>query len=94
MPNSKFNAADYLESPEDIAAYLDAALEENDPKLLAAALGDISRSKGMTMISKETGITRKGLYKALSADGDPKLTTLVGVLNTLGLRLSVTPLSN
>lgn len=82
---SKFDAADYLETPEDIAAYLDAAFEENDPILFAAVLRNISESECMK---------RKWLHKALSADGDPKLTTLVGVLNTLGLRLSVTPLGH
>ena len=66
----------YLESDEDIAAYLDAALEEDDPALLAAALGDVARAKGMTAIARETGPGRESLYKALSLGGNPEFTTV------------------
>ena len=64
-----WDAAEHLETKEDIAAYLEAALEDGDPSLVAAALGDIARSKGMTNIARETGLGRESLYKALSIEG-------------------------
>lgn len=79
----------YLDSDEAIAAYLDAVLLENDPALLAAALGDVARAKGMTQIARETGLGRESLYKALSAEGNPELGTVLKVLRSLGLRLRV-----
>ena len=66
-----WDAAEYLKTEEDMAAYLEAALEENDPSLIAAALGDIARAKGMTQIAKKTGLGRESLYKALSPEGNP-----------------------
>lgn len=74
-----------------IASYIEAIMEDADPALITLALGNIARSKGMTEIAKKTGVTREGLYKALSADGDPRLTTFLGVIKSLGLRLSVKP---
>lgn len=92
LETTRWDAADYLDSPEMIAAYIEAILEDCDDALITAALGDIARSKGMTEIAKKTGVTREGLYKALSAGGDPKLSTFLAVLKSLGLRLSVKPL--
>jgi probable addiction module antidote protein len=92
LQTTKWDAADYLDDPEMIAAYLEATLEDSDPALIAMALGSIARSKGMTEIAKKTGVTREGLYKALSGEGDPKLSTFLAVLKSLGLRLSVKPL--
>ncbi|WP_180898518.1 addiction module antidote protein [Martelella soudanensis] len=86
-----FDAAGYLETPEDIAFYLEAVLEDGDPALIAAALGDVARSKGMSAVSRRAGVTREALYKALSENGDPKLSTLIGVLKALGLQLAVRP---
>jgi len=80
----------YLESDEDIAAYLDAALEQDDPALLAAALGDVARARGMTQIARETGLGRESLYKALSSNGNPEFGTVQKVVRSLGLRLHVT----
>jgi probable addiction module antidote protein len=91
LKTKDWDAADYLEDAEMIAAYLDATLEDSDPQLIALALGSVARSKGMSEIAKKTGITREGLYKALSAEGDPKLSTFLGVIKSLGLRLSVRP---
>lgn len=92
---SAFDAADYLETPEDVALYLEAAFEsafeDNDASLIAAALGDIARSKGMAQIAEDTGLGRETLYRALSADGNPTLRTMQGVLKALGLRLAVIP---
>jgi probable addiction module antidote protein len=87
----RWDAADHLESRSDIAAYLEAALENGDPALVAAALGDIGRAKGMTEIARGAGLGRESLYKALSADGNPELGTFLRVVRALGLALRVTP---
>lgn len=91
IETTKWDAADHLDTPEAIAAYLEAIFEDGDPALIAAGLGDVARSKGMTQISRDTGLSREGLYKALSENGDPRLSTLVSVLKALGLHLSVAP---
>ena len=85
-----WDPAEHLETEEDMAAYLDAALEDGDPALVAAALGDIARAKGMTQIARETGLGRESLYKALSAEGNPEFATVLKVLRSLGLRLHAT----
>jgi probable addiction module antidote protein len=87
-----WDAADHLETTEDIAAYLEAAFEDGDPAVVVAALGDIARSKGMTQISRETGLGRESLYKALSSDGNPEFATVLKVMQALGLRLRATPI--
>jgi probable addiction module antidote protein len=85
-----YDSADYIDTPEAAAAYLEAALEDGDPRLIAATLGDIARSKGMATIAERTGLAREALYKSLGADGNPRLSTLVSVLKAMGLRLSIT----
>ena len=82
-----WDAAEYLETDEDMAAYLEAALQEGDAALVAAALGDIARAKGITQIARETGLGRESLYKALSAEGNPEFATVLKVVQALGLRL-------
>jgi probable addiction module antidote protein len=84
-----WDVAEHLETKEDIVAYLEVALEDGDPALIVAALGDIARSKGMTQIARETGLGRESLYKALSTEGNPEFTTVLKVLKALGLRLQV-----
>ena len=84
-----FDAATYLATEEHILYYLEAAMEGNDPKHIASALGDVARSKGMSEIARKTGLGRQALYNALSENGNPTLETLVGVLNALGLQLTV-----
>ena len=84
-----FDPAEYLETEEDIIGYLDASMEGGDPKNIARALGDVARSKGMTELSRTTGVGRQALYAALSENGNPTLETLTAVLAALGLRLSV-----
>jgi probable addiction module antidote protein len=84
-----FDPANYLETEEDIFFYLEAAMEGNDPKHIASALGDVARSKGMTDIARKTGLGRQALYAALSENGNPTLETLTAVLSALGLELSV-----
>ncbi|MGB3300142.1 MAG: addiction module antidote protein [Phormidesmis sp.] len=85
-----WDAAEYLENKEDIAAYLEAALEDGDPTLITAVLGDIARSRGMTQIAQETGLGRESLYKALSSEGNPEFVTVLKVVRALGLRLTAT----
>jgi len=85
---SRWDAADYLKSEADMVAYIETCLEENAPALLAAALGDIARARGMVRLAKDTGLTREGLYKALSKDGNPSLGTVLKVVHALGLKLT------
>lgn len=82
-----WDAVEYLKTQEDMVAYLEAALEENDPTLVSAALGDIAKAKGMTDIAKKTGLGRESLYKALSREGNPEFSTVMKVINALGLKL-------
>jgi probable addiction module antidote protein len=81
-----WDAAEHLATEEDMAAYLEAALEEDDARLFAAALGDIARAKGMTEIAREAGLGRESLYKALAPDGNPEFATVLKVMRSLGLR--------
>jgi len=85
----KWDAAEFLDTEEDVIAYLDAVMEEGDLPFLCKALGDVARSKGMTEIARKTGMSRESLYKALSDKGNPSLSTVVSVLDAMGLRLSV-----
>jgi len=82
-----WDAADHLRSREDMAAYLEAALEDGDPVVVAAALGDIARASGMSAIAREAGLGRESLYKALSPGGNPEFATVLKVVRALGLRL-------
>ena len=94
MPKTKtcvWDPAEHLITDEDMAAYLEAALEEGDPALIAAALGDIARAKGMSQIARDAGLGRESLYKALSAEGNPEFATIMKVVGALGLQLHATP---
>lgn len=86
---TKWDSSEFLKTEEDIAAYLNAALEDGDTSVIAAALGDVARAKGMTQLAKETGITRDGLYKALSPTGNPLFDTVQKVVKAFGLRMDV-----
>ena len=77
----------YLKTEEDIAQYLDAALEDGDPALVAAVLGDIARVKGMTKVAQKAGLGRESLYKALSREGNPSFGTVMRVVHAMGLKL-------
>ena len=88
---SRYDAADYLETEEDISLYLEVCQEEGDPALVAAALGDIARARNMTQLAKKAGMTRAGLYKALSAEGNPSFATVSKVAKALGLKITVHP---
>lgn len=83
----EFEVAPYLDSEDAIAAYLTNIIEANDPALLASALGDIARARGMTEIAKASGLTREALYKALRPDAQPRFDTISRVCTALGVRL-------
>ena len=87
-----FDAAPYLDSEKAVAAYLTDILQANDPALLAAALGDIARARGMSEIAKASGITREALYKALRPDAQPRFDTINRVCAALGVRLVAQPI--
>ena len=84
-----YDVAEYLQTPEDMAAYLDAWLVEapDDVTGIARALGDIARAKGMTQVAKDAGLSRESLYRALSAGGNPSFATILKVARALGVRL-------
>jgi probable addiction module antidote protein len=84
-----FDAANYLDTVEDVAAYLEAVIDESDddPTVIARALGAIARSRNFSQIARQAGMSREGLYKALSAEGNPSLATVIKVSHALGLRL-------
>jgi probable addiction module antidote protein len=86
-----FDSADYLNSAENIAAYLDAYLEESTAEEFRKALDTVARSHGISDLAKRSGVTRAGIYKALGQDGNPSFETIREILTALGLRLTVEP---
>jgi probable addiction module antidote protein len=82
-----YDAVEYLDTPEDMAAYLEAALEDGDPAVVTHALGTIARARGMSQIARDTGLGRESLYKALSPGGNPGFATVLKVVRALGLKL-------
>ncbi len=86
-----FDSAVYLDSREAIGAYLEEAMETNDPAFIAHALGQVARARGMAEIAKEAGLSRESLYKTLSTGGNPEFGTVLKVMHALGLKLSVGP---
>lgn len=87
----RWDAADHLKTDEDVIAYLEAAFEDGDSGVVAAALGDIARSKGMTKVARQAGLGRESLYKALSDGGNPELGTVLRVVRALGIKLHAVP---
>ncbi len=87
-----YDVAEHLRTPEEMAAYLEACFEEanGDAALIAKALGDIARAKGMTQVAREAGVSRESLYKALSGNRSPDFNTILKVVGALGLRLHAT----
>lgn len=83
---SRYDAADYLKTDEQIAAYLDVALEDGDPAIITRALGAVARARNMSQLARDTGMSREGLYKALSGDGNPSFATVMKVAQALGVR--------
>jgi len=88
-----FDVSNYLNDETDIAAYLQVAIEDGDPALLAAALGDIARARGMTQLARDTGLSRESLYKSLSGERAPSSDTLFKVIHAMGFKLTVEPLT-
>lgn len=89
---SRWDATDQFKTEEDIELYFDACVAEDpgDGSLIRAALGDIARARGMSQLARDTGLTREGLYKALSAEGNPEFATVMKVIKALGLKLHAT----
>ena len=91
LRTTRYDAAAYLKTDAHIAAYLEAALEDGDPRVITAALSDIAQAKWMTQLARDAGLDRESLYKALSPDGNPKLSMVLKVVRALGLRLHAAP---
>jgi probable addiction module antidote protein len=91
VETARFDVQRYLGSREDQVAYLEAALEDGDPSLIAAVLGDIARAHGAARFAKETGLSRETIYKALKPGGNPTLDTIAKAVKALNLRLSLAP---
>ena len=91
LETGPFDAAQYLDSPEAQAEYLAAAFETGDAACIRQALSTLARARGMSALAADADITRQGLKKALSENGDPRLSTLLGIVNSLGFRLSIRP---
>jgi probable addiction module antidote protein len=90
---TKFDVAEHLRTPEEMAAYLEACMEEanGDAALIAKALGDITRAKGMSQVARDAGLSRESLYKALSGERSPSFDTILKVVDALGLQLHAMP---
>jgi len=84
-----YDVAEYLETEEDMAAYIQAAFEEGDAAIVVQALGNVARARGMTEIARKTGLGRESLYKALSPEGNPEFATVLKVVAALGIKLNV-----
>ena len=88
---TEFDPSKYLDSDEAVAQYIGLAIEEGDPGLLAAALGDVARARGMSNVAEAAGLTREALYKALRPQAHPRFDTIQRVCKALGVRLTVAP---
>lgn len=88
---TKFDAAEYLDSPEMIAEYLNAAFETKDLAFIKKAIGEVARARGMGKLAAATGLAREGLYKSLSAEGNPAFDTIQQAIGSFGLKLTVEP---
>jgi probable addiction module antidote protein len=91
IETTAFDSADYLNSAEAIAAYLDAYMEDGTPEELRDALATVARSKGISDLARRSGVSRPGIYKALGQDGNPSFETIRSILSAMGLRLTVEP---
>lgn len=89
-----FDSAEFLDDEETQREFLVAAFEDGNPSHISRALGVVARAHGMTAIAREAGVTREALYKALSEDGDPRLSTFLGVMRAMGLKLTISSSSH
>lgn len=87
----KWDVVEHLKTEEDMVLYLEACLDDGDPALVAAALGDIARARGMSQVARDAGLSRESLYKALSGEGNPEFATVMKVIKALGLKLRAEP---
>lgn len=85
-----YDSAQYLDSGEAVSAYMEEALETDDPVFIAHALGTVARARGMSRVAKKAGLSRESLYKALGPEGNPEFGTVIRVMHALGLRFSIT----
>ncbi len=92
MKFAKFDIADYLDSEEALSAYLSAVMDEGDPDLLLAALGDIARARGMAKLAEDSGLNRESLYKALRPGAKPRFDTVFRIMTALNIKMQVTPM--
>ncbi len=92
MKYSKFDVVDYLDSEEAVAAYFSAVMQENDPDLLIAALGDIARARGIATLAENSGLNRESLYKALRPGAKPRFDTVFRIMKAMNIKLQATPL--
>jgi probable addiction module antidote protein len=95
IKTTRWDSADYLETDEDIQNYIEACIEEagDDPAFIVHALGVVARAKNMSQLARDTGLTREGLYKALSEEGNPTFATIAKVAKALGFQITVQPLA-
>ena len=93
MKTRPFDMANYLTDEEDVVEYMRQVLEDGDPALLGAALGDIARARGMTQLARDTGLSRESLYKSLSGERAPNSHTLFKVMKALGFKLTLLPIA-
>jgi probable addiction module antidote protein len=91
VKTSTWDASEHLDSEEMVFAYVNEAFEIGDPALIAAALGDVARARGMTAIAREAGVARESLYKALSTEGNPEFGTIVSVMKALNMKFHAEP---
>jgi len=88
---TQWDTSEFLETEEDIAAYLAAAFEEGDPEAIKLAIGNVAKARGMTDIARQSGVSRGNLYRSFQKDGDPKLSMIVDIMRSLGMTLTAQP---
>jgi probable addiction module antidote protein len=93
LKTTRWDASEFLDSDEAIAAYLNAAFEDGDPGFIAASIGHVAKAKGMSQIARETGLSRENLYRALGDGGNPELSTMTKVMRALGMRIQIAPVA-
>ena len=91
LETKRFDIHDYIKTDQAQAGYLDAALEDGDPTLIAAAIGDIARARGASEFARESGLSRETIYKVFRPGGNPKLETIAKAVKVLGYRLTLAP---
>lgn len=91
LETKRFDIQDHIKTTQTQAGYLDAVLEDGDPALIAAAIGDIARARGASQFARESGLSRETIYKVFKPGGNPKLDTLAKAIKVLGFRLTLTP---